>query len=108
MSTISVIRGDSRTLLVRVRKSDGSAPDLAGYAFRLTIKRRDTDVEVFADIRGHVVEGGVVFTLAPSLTETMDPTQYAYDIEMANGDRSVVHTLVLGFISVTRDVGGPV
>lgn len=107
MSTISIIRGDSKSLLVRVRRADGTAESLEDYSFRLTMKRRATDSMVFHEIDGRVVEGGISFNFLPSFTETLEQIPYPYDIEMYNADRTIVHTLVMGIITVTADIGGP-
>lgn len=107
MSTISIIRGDSKSLLVRVLKANGTAVDLSDYTFRFTMKRRTQDEAVVHQAIGSLVDGGVQFDLAPSFTQTLSPVSYPYDIEMANADRTIVHTLVLGVVAVTADIGGP-
>lgn len=103
------VRGDDWILKLNIT-SDGVPLDITGYSYWLTlksdIKANDDVAELQVQISPTVenAPNGIIYIKASStLTSTLSPGSYFYDIQQVNlaGE---VQTLMMGKVKVVRDV----
>ena len=112
MADITVYKGDSKTLTITVKDSDGDAQNLTGYTVYLTVKKKDSDADstalinkAFTNLSQSLYPGQAQLTLSTTDTN-ITARQYVFDIELNNsGSPSLIRkTLVKGTFEVIQDV----
>jgi hypothetical protein len=105
-------QGTDITVELHLKEQNGSAKDLSGHDVRGKIKKNynttDSD-QIFdwlAGIQTPSADGIATLTLTNSITDTMKPGRYVYDVELVSGDSNdpVVERILEGKINVTPSV----
>lgn len=104
MNEITLIRGDTETIKVGFFK-DGESykPTDVEDGDILTFTMRDT-VKEKAVLVKKVILPDTTFKLTHEDTRWLEPGRYSFDLEYRKPDKSVVKTLLIGKVSVRRDV----
>ena len=107
-----LVRGDDWTLKL-VLTSDGSVLDITGYTFWFTLKDNIDDADPGAlqvtatpDVSGNPTEAsqGIIYIKASkTLTTTLTPKTYNYDVQQVDGTGNV-QTLLIGKVKVAKQV----
>ena len=102
-------QGDRYEFVIRPKQSNGDIFDLTDFDAVMAINtaRGSTASAPFlTEITGtiNVSLGTITMVILPSYGENMTNSNYVYDIEIFNGDRTEVYTIVTGSITVTRDI----
>jgi hypothetical protein len=108
MTQVNYYRGDGYPLLVTVKDADtGSAIDITGYTFLLTVNKEESPVDDTRQVfqsAGSVVDGpnGVAsFPVLPANTATVG--NYFYDIQMTTTGGEV-RTIAKDAFVVSMDI----
>jgi len=107
-----LVRGDDWTLKL-VLTSNSSVLDITGYTFWFTLKENIDDADPGAlqvtatpDISTSPTEAsqGIIFIKASkTLTNSLTPKTYNYDVQQIDGDGNV-QTLLIGKVKVVKDI----
>ncbi|MBC8547429.1 hypothetical protein H8711_10880 [Clostridiaceae bacterium NSJ-31] len=94
-SNLSMIRGDSESITVRMKNAGGPVPFEAGDAVYFTVKESPADSLPLLqkEVRAFGSGGEAVIELAPGDTSGLDFLRYCYDIQLTRADGRVL-TLV--------------
>lgn len=103
---ILVARGDSPVIPITVL-SNGSALNVAGYTFTLTVNASDDpadDTGALFQISGTVVDGpaGRVDFQPSTINLTQTPDVYNYDVQMVGGGST--RTILKGSFTIDPDI----
>lgn len=104
MPEIKLIRGDTECIKISfVRNSEEYAPKdlVAGDIFTFTVRNRFTEEVILIK---KCVYPDLEFKLLHEDTKILDPTSYRFDLEYRKEDASIVKTLMIGILKVTKDV----
>jgi len=107
MNTITMTRGDTRTLTLTLTDADGDPYDLTGAAVRFTVegivdKSLGDGIAVASP-----ATGVAVITINPADTENANGRHsYPYDVEVTFADGTVI-TPILGRFVLRPDVSTP-
>ena len=107
----SFARGDTWTLKFTVKDSDGNAVDITGNSYWMTLKSSATAEDSSADAQiGPIGSGspestsGIIYmTFSSTLTETLSPGTYNYDLQEVDSSSNIT-TLLIGKVKVVRDI----
>lgn len=107
-----LVRGDDWTIKL-VLTSDGSALDITGYTFWLTLKENVDDADPGAlqvtatpDLSTSPTEAsqGVIYIKASrTVTNNLAAKTYNYDVQQVDGSGNV-QTLLIGKVKVVKDI----
>lgn len=105
-TNISMIRGDSESILVSMADSGGEERDFVlGDTIYFTVKENiSTDKKVVQKIITEFTEGKALIELLPSDTDELRVKEYVYDIQLTRADGSVTTIIVPSKFSVLGDV----
>lgn len=102
-------QGSTFTRQITWKDSTDSPVDLTGYTARMQIRstvRGANTVLSLTTENGRIALGGAAgtidLTIAATTTATLEPTTYAYDLELVSG--SVVTRLLYGSLTVRGEV----
>lgn len=103
--SISMIRGDDETLLVRRSGPDGSAlPFAPGEVLTLTV-REDAESDILLQLRsGLTTEGEALFTIAHADTAALDFGRYVYDIQHTGAEGRITTYVPLSRFILQKEV----
>jgi len=105
---LSITQGDTFSIRIEIRKSDGSADNLTGYGVRGYLKNKYSDVTALLDLSPTVHDataGQIDIDISPALTATLPVTQGVYDIEKyLLNDATVVDKILTGKILINPEV----
>lgn len=111
---ISYYQGDRYEFLIRPKQSNGEPFDLAGYTGLFTVATSRGDLGTILGVgaaSGYSSQASVDFAagtvtcaIDPDFGKTLTGNSYVYDVEVSASAGAIVHTLVTGNISVTRDI----
>lgn len=107
---ISIYRGDDFSLIFRMKDSVTDVyVDLTGRTATGQIRSEATSEVILATFTCTVLNqtttpGGVMVTLAPTITAALPLTGGVWDVEVANADRSWVRTPLAGVVTVLPEV----
>lgn len=105
-NTISIRRGDTRTITITVTDENGAAFDLSGYTMLLTAKvdpTQDDNDAIFqktATIAAPATGIGVVELTGTDTNQNI--SSYYYDVQISDG--SNVNTVVYDRLNILNDV----
>jgi|SRR6056300_47915 len=105
----SLVRGDDWTLKLNIT-SNGSALDITGYTFWMTLKS-DIDMADPGDLQVTATQAdptdaaaGIIYITAPRTdTGSLEPGTYNYDVQQVDSLGNV-QTLLIGKVKVVKDV----
>jgi hypothetical protein len=104
----SYYQGDRYEFVLRPKKTNGEPLNLAGYSglFTIATARGNPEATVGSSQQVDVdfQSGTVTCVIEPDFGQTLTGNSYVYDVEISASAGNVVHTLVTGNISVTRDI----
>lgn len=105
---ICMNRGDTYGLVFTIKDSSGTAIDITGYSFLMTVdpssEPTDADENLF-QISGTITDasaGQVTFTPSSANTD-QTPGVYRYDIQMTTTG-SEIRTIVVGTFEIIQDI----
>lgn len=104
---LEVKRGDTKDYVLRLRTESGTAYDLTGFSALMQVKTTADDVSPVATISTTVnpSAGTVAISFSTADTEAIYTAgACVYDLEIRNGDDSIVQTVVGGKVTATNDV----
>lgn len=104
MSNLSIVRGDTETIKLRFKKdgNDFKPKDIvSGDIFTFTVRNQFKNEIV---IQKEIEYPSSTFYLSHEDTKNLKYGNYDYDIEYRKKDYSVVKTLLLGRVKVTKEV----
>lgn len=107
IADLEVKRGDTKDFVVRVTTESGAPYDLTGFAAVLQVKTNADDASPVATAVTVVntSAGTVSVSFSTSDTEAIYAAgNCVYDLEIRNGDDSIVQTIIGGKITATNDV----
>lgn len=104
---ITIFRGDDWSTTI-TRKAAGTAIDITGYVYWLTVKATDTDSDAAAVLQKSFAShldavNGVTVLSATNVETNIIPGKYYYDIQEVT-DADVVTTFGRGKFIVLRDI----
>lgn len=105
----SLVRGDDWVIKLTLT-SEGSAIDITGHKFWLTLKSSIDDadpgaLQVSVTGAGADALNGVVYVVAPRAdTQNVAPTTYYYDIQHLDISSDTMQTILIGRANVVKDV----
>lgn len=106
---IEIKRGDTRMIIVTVKRKSGPLADLSAYTTaRMQVRDTPDAVSTIMDIAGTIDTSNSMVTISISVADS--EALYAsgergfYDIEIRNGDDTLVKTIAEGRILATNDV----
>jgi hypothetical protein len=102
---IDIYRGDNFAHTVTITNTAGSAIDVSGRTYTSQLRRypdSSTVAATFTVSMASAVTGVVVFSLANTVTASLDPGPYHYDIQQNNG--GTLTTLLAGRATLAADV----
>ena len=105
-------QGTDITVELHLKEESGAPKDLSGHVVRGKIKKNFNTVDsdqIFdwlAGIQTPSADGIATLTLTNTVTDTMKPGRYVYDVELVSGDSDdqVVERILEGKINVTPSV----
>jgi len=105
---ISIVRGDTSAITITVTDSNGTAYNLTGFEMWCTVKRNKDDPDISAILQKQCtidapLTGVGVLALTAANTD-ITPGRYYYDIEIFNGDNSVVKTPIVSTFTILQDI----
>ena len=102
--------GDTESIELVLRDSEGTVLDITGSTGRLQLRERRTSSTIAIDKAATITgtEGRLVFDFTPEettglISDSLDAKKYAYDVELIGTD-STVTTILRGTLTVTGDV----
>lgn len=104
-----LFRGDSREYSLVFTDSAGTAIDISGWKVYFTLKKNalknDDNAPLKKDVTDHEAptEGKTKIVLAPSDTNTLQPGDYVFDIQVKKPNGDVI-TVVKGELKLEADV----
>ncbi len=105
----SFARGDDWTIRLTIKDSAGTAINITGRTYWLTLKSDSAEADP-GDTQVSVVAGGadatngiVDITTPKAQTDLLTPGTYKYDVQEVDGS-GVVSTLLLGKVRVATDI----
>ena len=105
-NTVSIRRGDTRTLTITITDANGAAFDLSGYTMYLTAKKDPTDDDADAIFKKTatiaVPASGVGSVALTSVDTAQDIGAYYYDVEITDGSNK--YTPVYDRLNILEDV----
>lgn len=108
-TSLSMIRGDSKTFNVHLRDGAGVDIDITDWTIFFTVKRAEKDTDTTAVIKKDVTvhtdatHGQTSIMLTPSDTSSLPPVRYVYDIQ-SKSDTNIVITLAKGVFTIEADI----
>lgn len=104
------VKGDSYTIRITVKTSDGVAYNVSDWLFRLTVKAQfdhlDSQAPIKIDLLANTSEtadAGIVYlTIPSSSTSSMQPGHYYCDIQLEI--TGYVYTVIVGYMLVMPEV----
>jgi hypothetical protein len=104
----SYYQGDKYEFVLRPKKSNGEPFNLAGYNGLFTVATaRGNPGAVIGSSQAVDVDfasGTVTCVIEPEFGQNLTGNSYVYDVEISASVGNIVHTLVTGNITVTRDI----
>jgi hypothetical protein len=108
---LTIDQGTDITVELHLKEENGAAKNLTGHTLRGKIKKNydTTDSDQIFDwtttVSAPASDGIALITLTNTITDTMKPGRYVYDIELLSGDSDVIVERILeGKINVTPSV----
>ena len=106
MVDLEVYKGDSKDYVITVKNSAGTAINITGYTFYMTVKENatDTDAKIAKTVTSHTTPASGITTISLTAAETdalsvSDQTQkYVYDVRMKDTNGKVTTILNGSFI----------
>lgn len=102
---IDIYRGDDLTHSVTIVDADGDPVDLSGRTYASQLRRYPDTEQIAATFNVDATQANVgllLLTLAGTVTATLEPGPYRYDLEQTQGGTRT--TLLAGEAIVTADV----
>lgn len=104
MPEIKLIRGDTESIKISfVKDGEEYIPKdlVAGDIFTFTVRNRFTEEVILIK---KCIYPDLEIDLKHEDTKVLDPTAYRFDLEYRKEDTSIVKTLMIGILKVTKDV----
>lgn len=104
-----LFRGDSREYSLSFTDSEGAKIDITGWKVYFTLKKNESDgdssAQVTKDVTEHEAptEGRTKIVLVPSDTDSLEPGDYHYDIQVKTANGSIL-TVAKGRMSIKADI----
>lgn len=100
--------GTSFEAIITLESEDGTIFDLTGLVPYSQMRRSyytSSYIDIAAEVYGDPVDGQVRLSMIPSVTQTIKPSRYVYDVEVHNpNDVDFVKRLIEGIITVYPSV----
>jgi hypothetical protein len=105
-ANLTIDQGTDFTSLVTVEGSNGLPFDLSGYTARGQARRNFNSSTSYAFVAtiNNPTEGEIILSMDNTVTQTMKPGRYVYDIEIVESATSDVTRVVEGQVEVTPRV----
>jgi hypothetical protein len=115
-------KGDTMSMKLEVKDSDGDALDLSSYSFKFEVRKTDTSNTAYADSDDTIIisteddssgtkyvsvtkdsNGNVTFTAAASVMAATSSGMYVYDVQSTTS-AGVVQTWLFGLFTINEDI----
>lgn len=106
---IKFFRGDSVSLKLDITNEQDAPFDLGGFTAIMTVRTSDDAPSIIFEKVGiepqsPESEGVIIINLTPQETGTFSVGVLVFDVEVANGGRSLVYTVTKDFLTVEADI----
>lgn len=106
---IELYRGDTADYALTVTDVDGSAVNIQGFEFIMTVKKNPSQADTDAIIQasGTIEDAGsgvVTFAISEASSSGLSPGTYVYDIQAYKSETGIVQTVTWDKFIVKNDV----
>jgi|10_taG_2_1085330.scaffolds.fasta_scaffold01174_2 hypothetical protein len=105
---LSITQGDTFSIRLEIRDSEGEADDLTLYGIRGSVKNKYSDTTALLDLSPTIFNatlGQVDIDVPSTLTENLPITEAVYDVEKyLLTDNSIVFKIIKGKMSISPEV----
>lgn len=104
-ANLVIDQGSSFNASIDLVDADDNIYDLTGYAVASQMRKNYTSSTAVTFTAVHNNAGGkVTLTLPGSVTATIEPGRYLYDVEVTSGEGQVTTRVVEGIVTVTPGI----